>query len=63
MRDPERLDKFYDKLKEIHKEFFPDWRFGQFMYNFMCWYGDPFYLEEAQFLAKIKDFVDSLKID
>ena len=29
MRNPERLDLFYDELKRIHKEAFPDWRFGQ----------------------------------
>ena len=29
MRDPNRLDDFYEKLKKIHKEKVPDWRFGQ----------------------------------
>ena len=29
MRDPERLDAFYDKMKEIHKDYFPDCRFGK----------------------------------
>ena len=28
MRDINRLDKFYDELKEIHKKHFPDWRYG-----------------------------------
>ncbi len=28
MRDINRLDKFYDELKEIHKKHFPDWRVG-----------------------------------
>ena len=29
MRDPNRLDRFYDEVKKIHKISFPDWRFGQ----------------------------------
>lgn len=32
MRDPNRIDKFCDKLKEIWKTV-PDWRFGQLMCN------------------------------
>lgn len=37
MRDPNRLDAFYDELKELHKRNFPDWRFGQFCVNFLQW--------------------------
>lgn len=37
MRDINRLDNFYNELKNIHKEFFPDWRFGQFIVNFTDW--------------------------
>ena len=62
MRDPNRLDKFYDQMKQIHKENFPDWRFGQFMMNFLSWYGrDPFYLEEGKFIEKLNIYVASLK--
>jgi len=62
LRDPNRLDRFYNDLKEIHKNNFPDWRFGQFMYNFLSWYGqDPFYLEESRFLEEVNKFVNSLK--
>lgn len=62
MRNPNRLDNFYEKLKNIHKTEFPDWRFGQFIINFLSWYGqDPFYLEESKMLAKIQEFVDHLK--
>lgn len=58
MRDPNRLDEFYEKLAKIHKESFPDWRFGQFMMNFLAWYGyDPFYLEESKFLAEVERYV------
>jgi hypothetical protein len=34
MRDPNRLYKFYENLRDIHITYFPDWRFGQFIYNF-----------------------------
>ena len=62
MRNPNRLDGFYNELKKIHKENFPDWRFGQFIYNFLSWYGrDPFYLEENDFLEKANEFVNSIK--
>ena len=63
MRDKERLNVFYDTLKEIHKFYFPDWRFGQFIINFQRWYeiiyrNDIFYLEENELLDKIKEFKD-----
>lgn len=60
MRNPERLDSFYEILKRIHKDYFPDWRFGQFVVNFMGYYGDPFYLEEDEFLKKLGEFVDTV---
>lgn len=61
MRDPERLDVFYDKMKEIHKGYFPDWRFGQFMCNFLSWLGhDPFYMEESRMIEKLYEYVESI---
>lgn len=63
MRNPKRLDKFYKELCEIHKKECPDWRFSQFIMNFLSWYGkDPFYLEEDNFLEKIKEFVDTFNL-
>ena len=60
MRDVKRLDSFYDKMKEIHKTNFPDWRFGQLIINFLRWYGkDPFYLEEDRFIERLEEFVKS----
>lgn len=51
MRDPSRLDYFYDELKKIHKENFPDWRFSQFISNVVSWIGtDIFYFEEDKML-------------
>ena len=43
MRNPNRLYKFYDKLRAIHMTQFPDMRFGQLMYNLWEFYGrkDP----------------------
>lgn len=58
MRDVNRLDNFYNELKQVHAKSFPDWRFGQLISNFIYYYGDPFYLEEDIFLNKIKEFAD-----
>ena len=56
MRDPKRIKPL---LMEIEKQWerFPDWRFGQLIYNFICETGDPFYWEEEEFLAKLKDYL------
>ena len=61
MRDPNRLDKFYDEIKEIHKKYFPDWRYGQLIYNFIMWLRvekkiDCFFPEEDRMLNFIKEF-------
>lgn len=62
MRDPNRLDDFYESLKKIHKEKVPDWRFGQLISNFELWYGnDIFYLEENQFMNKFNAFFEEIK--
>lgn len=55
MRSKERLDFFYDELKFIHKEFFQDLRFWQFMTALSLWIMnsydiDPFVLEEYEFI-------------
>ena len=64
MRDPNRLDKYYKQLCELHKQYFPDWRMGQFMSNFLSWhqqnYGDPFFPEDAQFSKRIKEFCEEI---
>ena len=67
MRDPNRLDIFYERLTEIHKTYFPDWRFGQFIINFYSWYyneyrRDVFYVEDEFILDDIKKFAESLYI-
>ena len=65
MRDPNRLDSFYDEMKKIHKEKFPDWRFIQLMQNFMGWYYnktklDGFYFEEDKTLILLHEFADEI---
>lgn len=60
MRNPERLDTFYDELKRIHKTYFPDWRFGQLVENLRSFSraGDLFYYEEENFLELLKSIVE-----
>ena len=53
MRNPDRVDNFYEELKSIHKHNCPDLRFGQFVINVFGWISDskqkrPFYLEEEE---------------
>ena len=62
IRDPNRLDKFYEELKNMHKERVPDRRFGQWVMNLERWFYDVkktdiFYLEENQFLDMFKNFM------
>ena len=61
MRDINRLDGFYDKVKEIHKNYFPDWRFGQLCSNFFGWlYSekgiDLFYPEEDKMVEYLEEY-------
>lgn len=61
MRSKERLDIFYNQLKEIHKEYFQDWRFGQLCSNFFSWLAsekkvDLFFPEENQMIKYIREF-------
>lgn len=62
MRDPKRLDSFYEELRKIHAENFPDWRFGQFISNFFGWiYSekkmDIWFPEEDKMLELLRSFV------
>ena len=61
MRNPKRLDSFYENMKTIHKKFFPDWRFGQLMSNFFGWLysekgKDLFFPEEEEMINYFKEF-------
>lgn len=62
MRKPDRLDKFYDVLKTVHKKAFPDMRFGQFMSNWLGWVQtvkkrDIFFPEEDEMLGLLNEYV------
>ena len=61
MRDPNRLDNFYEEVKEIHKRYFADQRFGQLMSNFFGWLMsekgiDLFFPDEDKMLLYFKEF-------
>ena len=65
MRNPNRLDSFYDEMKEIHKKSFPDWRFGQLMSNFLGWLysvkgRDPFFPEEEDMVEYFREYANSV---
>lgn len=66
MRDPNRLDNFYEEFKDIHRKHFPDWRFGQLISNFFGWIvstkgRDIFFPEEEEMLKLFREYVDSFK--
>ncbi|MCZ2398185.1 MAG: hypothetical protein LC100_16805 [Chitinophagales bacterium] len=63
MRNINRLDKFYDELKEIHKKHFPDWRFGQMIVNVLAdWQAktkrDIFFPGEDEMIQIFRDYVN-----
>lgn len=64
MRDPNRLDDFYNEIKEIHKKYFCDQRFGQLCSNFFGWLAtvkkkDLFFPEEPEMLEYLKEYVEN----
>lgn len=62
MRNPDRLDNFYEELKNIHKKYASDWRFGQLMVNVLSSLPiDPFFPEEDKMLEYFKDFFNKEK--
>lgn len=61
MRDIERLDLFYNELKEIHKKNVPDWRFGQLIINVLAdWQAktgrDIFFPEEDEMIQIFNEY-------
>ena len=61
MRPIERIEPFLKELGNIWKERFPDWRFGQLIYNFISENGDPFYWEDEEFLARFRAYLQPEK--
>lgn len=65
MRDTQRLDRFYSELCKIHKEYFPDWRFGQLCSNFFGWLMsekgiDLFFPEQGRMLEYFREFAEGI---
>lgn len=61
MRDPNRLDVFYDEFCRIHKLCFPDWRFGQLCSNFFGWVSfekkrDIWFPEEGEMIKLLNEY-------
>jgi len=57
MRNPGRLDRFYEEMLKIHKEKYPDLRFGQFVDCFFYWIGkDNFYIEDEEMIQLLRSF-------
>lgn len=66
MRNPNRLDRFYEELRDLHKQYFPDWRFGQLCANFFGWLMserkiDLFFPEEADMLGYFREYCTRYK--
>lgn len=61
IRNPERIDVFTSELNRIWKKYFPDWRFGQLMSNFLGFVAgqkqtDIFFPEESEMLTYLKEY-------
>lgn len=61
MRDINRIDIFTNELNRVWKQYFPDWRFGQLMFNFLGWITsekerDIFFPEEDKMLIYLYEF-------
>ena len=65
MRNPDRLDEFYARLKTIHQTYFPDWRFGQLVSNLTRYCQsmgkDIFFIEEDRMMQIIENFLEDVK--
>lgn len=64
MRDKNRLDKVYEEICNIHKQSFPDMRFGQYMLNVLGWIysekkKDPFFIEENKIVNFFKEYANN----
>lgn len=68
MRNPDRLDSFYNEFKGLHKTYFSDWRFGQLCSNFFGWLMskkgvDLFFPEENKMLEYFKEYKNWIEIN
>ena len=61
IRNPERIDVFTSELNRIWKTYYLDWRFGQFMSNFLGFVQskknrDIFFPEESEMRTYLKEY-------
>lgn len=61
MRDEKRIPTFCKQLQVYWKEDIPDWRFGQFMSNFLGWVvektkRDIFFIEDNEMSELLDEF-------
>lgn len=61
MRDTNRIYPFINELRTIWSVYYPDWRFGQLMMNFLNYVAlehkrDPFFPEETEMLKYLKEY-------
>lgn len=62
MRDPERIDKVLEKIKQLWKQV-PDWRLGQLIVNLNKHSGfgnDAFYIEDDKLIESIEEFLKTI---
>lgn len=62
MRDKGRIAPLCVEIAVLWLRFAPDMRFMQLVNNFMAWKkSDCFYMEDDDFLAQFKKFMEGLK--
>lgn len=62
MRSIERIHPFVERIEYVWKTHFPDWRFGQFIYNLEYYIRsekdtDIFTVEDSKFIDLVDSFV------
>ena len=61
MRNPARIYKICVEIAQLWAEKCPDWRFCQLMDNFFSYKrSDCFYVEDEDFIAELKKFLETL---
>lgn len=60
MRNKNRIPEFTKELERMW-QYYPDWRFGQLMINFLNYVAsehnhDPFFTEETEMLKYLKEY-------
>ena len=46
----------YDKFRDLHKEYFPDWRYGQLLVNFFGCISESEFLGDEKLLKYLEQF-------